>query len=116
MAWPQLKLRNRISPGEPVFALHPFDAYLVGGTYRLLPNADLERVVEYGRRTGVRWILVTVLPYFEEEVALYTEAPWYENQQLEVDHPDLVELCCGWEPDPERDSRRVVLYRILPRR
>jgi hypothetical protein len=111
-----LKLRNRISPGEPVFALHPFDAYLVGGIYRVLPNADLERVVEYGRRTGVRWILVTVERYLKKEVALYTEAPWYENRQLEVDHPDLVERCCGWEPDSARDSRRAVLYRILPRR
>jgi hypothetical protein len=107
---PHWALRERVEEREPVFALHAFDSYVVGGSHRGLPNDELERVVEYGRRTGVRWILVAQSPRHRGEVRRYRNAAWYTDRQLHESHPDLVELCC----EVAGKGYRYALYRIRP--
>jgi hypothetical protein len=107
---PHWALRERVEEGEPVFSLHAFDSYIVGGSHRVLPNDELERVVEYGRRTGVRWILVAQSPRHRQEILRYANATWYTDRRLHESHPDLVDLCC----EVKDEGYRYALYRIRP--
>lgn len=99
-------LRKHIN-GEPVFTLFPFQAYLSGGSIRLLPNDSLEKVVNYGRKTGVRWLLLIRTQSAKNEMRFYINARWYWNPSLENDYPNLVRFCCG------SGDRRIALYEIL---
>jgi len=99
-------LRKRVN-GEPIFSLAPFSSYLLGGSCRLLPNDSLEKVVKYGRKTGVRWLLITRTKSARSEMSFYTNAQWYWNRSLEKDYPDLVRFCCGTA------DGSLALYEIL---
>jgi hypothetical protein len=101
-------MRSAVTAGEPVFSLFPIESYLVGGAFRILPNDSLERVAAYGRRTGVRWILIRKDRYAWGESALYTGAPWYRDLGLDVRSDLPVRLCCA-SPDGS-----MLLYEILP--
>jgi hypothetical protein len=67
------EMRDRVR-GEPVFSLFPFPAYLSGGLYRVLPNDSLEKVAAYGRRTGVRWLLISWTGHTRSELTFYNRA------------------------------------------
>ncbi len=99
-------LRKQVK-GEPVFSLAPFSSYLSGGSCRLLPNDSLEKVVRYGRKTGVRWLLISRTQSTLSELRFYTNAQWYWNRSLEKNYPDLVRFCCGTA------DRSLALYEIL---
>jgi len=74
---------SAIPDREPVFVLLPFYSYMAGGSYRLLPNDSLERVIHYGRLTGVRWLMVPAVPRGEllGEISLYSRARWLMNPE-----------------------------------
>jgi 4-amino-4-deoxy-L-arabinose transferase-like glycosyltransferase len=97
-----------IEQDEPVFSLFPYDAHLVRGWFRTLPNDGLEKVVEYGKRTGVRWILVSKSPGALGEIRLYTHAKWYTDPHIDLRYGDLVEFCCVL------GESGTALYRIKP--
>jgi len=99
-------LREHIN-GEPVFSLFPLEAYLSGGAFRVLPNDSLEKVVRYGRKTGVRWLVISWIRNTESELELYTNAQWYSNPSLGKDYFNLVRFCCG------SDDGKIALYEIL---
>jgi 4-amino-4-deoxy-L-arabinose transferase-like glycosyltransferase len=80
---------------EPVFSLTPFGSYVSGGSCRLLPNDSLEKVVTYGKKTGVRWLLVTRTESALSEIQLYNNAQWYRNPSLDKEYPHLVRYCCA---------------------
>ena len=88
----ELEAFGREVRGEPVFSLMPFYAYLSGGTYRVLPNDSLEKVVRYGRKTGVHWLLLARTESARKESRLYTNAGWYWDNSLESKYPDLIRL------------------------
>lgn len=78
--------------GEPVFSLFALEAYLVGSPYRYLPNDSLEKVVAYGKKTGVRWILIYHGRSTANELKFYTNLGWYSDRLLETNYPGLVKL------------------------
>jgi len=99
-------LRKQVE-GEPVFSLSPLSSYLSGGSCRLLPNDSLEKVVKYGKKTGVRWLLVSRTQSTLSETRLYTNAQWYRKPTLERDYPNLVRFCC------KTSDGSYILYEIL---
>jgi hypothetical protein len=99
-------LRNQVN-GEPVFSLSPFSSYLSGGSCRLLPNDSFEKVVKYGKKTGVRWLLVSRTESALSEMQLYTNAQWYRSPNLQREYPHLVKFCC------ETADGSLALYEIL---
>lgn len=99
-------LRRKVN-GEPVFSLSPFSSYLSGGSCRLLPNDSLEKVVKYGKKTGVRWLLVSRTESARSELQFYINAEWYKSRALQKDYPNLVRFCC------ETDDGSISLYEIL---
>ncbi|GAB4338026.1 MAG: hypothetical protein Kow0089_09670 [Desulfobulbaceae bacterium] len=87
--------RQLITPGEPVFSLHPFDSYSLGGWYRTLPNDSLPRVAAYARKTGVKWMVLDNTGD-QRDHELYRNAPWLNNiANLEKLYPGLVRLRCS---------------------
>ncbi len=88
----ELEVLEREVRGGPVFSLMPFYAYLAGGTYRILPNDSLEKVVRYGRKTGVPWLLIVHTESIRRETGLHTNASWYWEPSLEKRYPHLVRL------------------------
>lgn len=99
-------LRKQVN-GEPIFSLSPFSAYLSGGSCRLLPNDTLEKVVKYGKKTGVRWLLVSRTESAMVEMKFYINAQWYRNPSLDKEYPHLVRYCC------ETPNGGSILYEIL---
>jgi hypothetical protein len=110
---PHQHFRQVIDPGEPVISLLALDAYLIGGSFRILPNDSLPRVVEYARRTGVRWIFVANAPHHRNEMRSNAAiVDWYELDQLEPEYSALVAM----RKSAVAPGSRFVLYEILPRR
>jgi hypothetical protein len=103
----RVTLQNSLRSNHGIFSLHPAWSYLLGGKWRVLPNDRFEKVVEYARRTGVNWLLVSKTANDVGEIRLYTEAQWYENPYLPFRYPELVEYYGG----DQRGQFR--LYRIL---
>jgi 4-amino-4-deoxy-L-arabinose transferase-like glycosyltransferase len=54
-SWPE-EFHRAVEPREPIFSLHPRAAFRLGGTFRGLPNAPIERLAAHGRQTGVRLV------------------------------------------------------------
>jgi len=73
---------------EPAFALLPLYSFMTGGSFRILPNDSLDKVVHYGQLTGVRWIIVPANPKgrSQGELSLYKYALWLKN-------PNLLKTC-----------------------
>jgi 4-amino-4-deoxy-L-arabinose transferase-like glycosyltransferase len=99
-------IRKRVN-GDPVFGLTPLYTYLCGGSYRLLPNDSLKKVVLYGKKTGVRWLLVAFTGDAKSELTFYSNINWYWRPSLEEDYPGLVRYCCC------TDDHMMALYEIL---
>ena len=99
---------RQVPAGAPVYAFHPLGAYLLNGTYRVIPNDALDRVVHYAGATGVRHMLLTVLPFEQAEMAYYHHAPWIEDL-LRLDRRDpRIKVQC------RTDDGVAVLYAIEP--
>ena len=93
--------------GDPVFGLSPLYTYLSGGSYRLLPNDSLKKVVIYAKKTGVHWLLITFTEDARSELTFYSNVNWYWRPSLEEDYPGLVRYCCS------TDDHMMALYKIL---
>jgi len=93
--------------GAPVFCVTPLHSFIVGGSFRILPNDSLDKVAQYGKNTGVRWILIARTRSVANELKLYNNAQWYLEHSLEKGYPDLVKLRAG------TDDRFMALYEIL---
>lgn len=104
---PYQMCKKYIKHGEPVFGLLPVLSYLAGGTYRILPNDSLEKVVKYGKKTGVRWLIIDRTRVSSDERLLYNNAQWYWNSSIENDFPNLVRLCY------KTLDGSIALYKIL---
>lgn len=103
-----LNIKNHVRR-EAVFTLFPVYSYLAGGSYRVLPNDSLEKIVAYGKNTGVKWILVPFTQCSKSEMKFYLNAKWYWNHSLDQDYRGLIQYCCSCRtPDG-----KLVLYRIL---
>lgn len=91
---PMAPCRALLQPGAGVFSFHPLEAYLVGGSHRVVPNAPLAQIAEYGRRTGTRWLLFRPSVATAREVSLYADAPWL-SQPAEslLASPDFAPRC-----------------------
>ena len=109
-ALPHLAFRDFLDTGSRVLSLHPLDAHLIGGSWMVLPNDSLGRVVEYGRRTGTEWIFVASYSLRRTEEKLYTRAAWHRSPLLEENYGELVKRC----QRAESPWYRFDLYRILP--
>jgi hypothetical protein len=81
--------------GDPVFSLVPYYSYITGGSFRILPNDSLDKVAIYGKKTGVRWLLIVRTLKAADELKLYSNAQWYYYQLLEKKYPDLVKFRIG---------------------
>lgn len=79
---PLAQCRAQLTPGAPVFAFHPMGPYLLGATFRVVPNDALDKVRAYGERTGVHYLLLTRLPADLAERAYYDHAPWTRDEPL----------------------------------
>jgi len=93
--------------GDPVFSLFSYYSFIAGGTFRILPNDSLEKVVQYGEKTGVRWLLIVRTPSTANELRLYSNAQWYFERYLEKCYPDLVKFRVG------TSDGVMALYEIL---
>ena len=85
---------------ESVFSAQPAGAYLIGGRFYALPNDSLEKIAEYARKTGVRWLAV-VEPNVRNH---YTKVNWLQNISLENDYSELLALHC------KAEGRMIYLY------
>src|SRR5690606_221019 len=106
----QLVRRPAVEPNQPMFALLPAYAYMSGGSYRVLPNDSLERVVHYGRLTGVRWLLVPENPREVIETHFYGNAPWLADPHSLAGSTRALKYCCTVEVLQSRH----LLFEILP--
>ncbi len=98
---------KKIVNGEPVFSLFPYEAYIIGSPYHILPNDSLEKVAAYGKKTGVRWILLFHSTSSISELQMYENLKWYSSRALEKIYPDLVKFRLG------RKDESLMLYEIL---
>ena len=78
--YPLTACRANLTPGEPVFAFHPFGVYLLAGTFRVVPNDEIGKVLIYAARTGVRYLLWGHTPAEETERKFYLFAPWAHDE------------------------------------
>ena len=83
---------ENIVKGEPVFTMFAFESYLIGSPYRFLPNDSIEKVAAYGKKTGVRWILIFHSRSSANDLKFYTNLDWYTDRQLENNHSGVVKL------------------------
>jgi 4-amino-4-deoxy-L-arabinose transferase-like glycosyltransferase len=90
-----LTLRKAVKPGDGVFSLSAFHAYAIGGVFRVLPNDSLAKLVTYGKKTGVRWILVSHARTQMWEIGLYDNVKWYADPELPTKYRHLVKFCCA---------------------
>lgn len=105
----KLSVQTAIPSREPTFALLPVNTYLAGGSYRILPNDSLDKVVRYARFTGVRWLLVPRHPETVIETRFYGNAPWLADPSALARRKDLLRYCCtAFVPEEH------LLFEILP--
>lgn len=90
-----LTLKKAVKQGDGVFSLSAFHAYAIGGVFRVLPNDSLSKVVTYGKKTGVRWILVSHARTQLWEIGLYDNVKWYTDPVLVTKYRHLVKFCCA---------------------
>ncbi|MDX1607252.1 MAG: hypothetical protein R3202_13755, partial [Candidatus Competibacterales bacterium] len=91
-AIPITAFRSTVPRGAPVLAIHPYYAYLAGGTWRVLPNDRLAQVVRYARRHGIKWLLVARSVNDLPELQRYRHSPWLRDRALPWRHGGLLEL------------------------
>lgn len=98
---------DRIAPGAPVFSFHPMAAYLLGGTFRFVPNDTLPRLAAYGARTGTHYLLLTQLRSDLSERGYYDHAPWARDAAALAASPHVQAVCATADGV-------ATLYRLAP--
>ena len=98
---------KRVINGLPVFSLSPFEVFKIGGKYRILPNDSLQKVVKYGEKTNVKWLLISRTQSSVSQLRLYGNVNWYFINSLEKTYPDLVKFRLS------STDGVLVLYEIL---
>lgn len=98
---------DQIAPGAPVFSFHPMPAYLLGGTFRVVPNDTLPRVAAYGARTGTHYLLLTQLRSDLSERSYYEQAPWARDAAARGANPHAEATCAT-------EDGIATLYRLRP--
>ena len=94
-AYPLSACADQLTEFDAVFALHPMHAYLVNGTYRILPNDSIEAISRYARHTGVSWLLLTNSKHDIEERRLYRNSPWLNSGANIVEqYSSLISVSC----------------------
>lgn len=89
------KCSEYVMENDPVFAFHPLPAYLLGGSYRILPNDSLDKIACYAQKTGVNWLVLTNSPGLKLERSSYSKSAWLKNQDSLADlFPQQVALRC----------------------
>jgi hypothetical protein len=106
-------IKSSLVPGEPVFSLLPVYAYLSGGSFRIMPNDKLEKVVHYAHRTGVRWLLVPRQPERILDTQFYVNAIWLRDPQALMKKTNLLRFCCVLSTGHEIEDHLV--FEILPK-
>lgn len=90
---PLTPCRAQLTPGAPVFAFHPMGVYLLGGTFRVVPNDALDKVSAYGEKTGVHHLLLTRLRADLAERAYYDHALWARDERGLADSGRVEPVC-----------------------
>lgn len=93
-ASPITECSRLVREGEGVFSFHPVEAYLLGGSHRIIPNDSLQRIATYGRRTGTRWLLFQRSNATDREILLYGHATWLSDV-AELAHSEAFVPRCG---------------------
>lgn len=99
--------REAVEPAAPIFAFHPLGPYLLGATWRAVPNDVFDKVRAYAARTGVHELLVTQLPADAEEIRYYDGAPWLHDLRGLVSNGSLTPVC-------RTGDGMAVLFRLAP--
>jgi len=73
---PYAQLRAKFPPGASVLSVSQLDALLLGANFRALPNATVDQIARYARKTDVEWLVVAGLGHNRHQVNLY-EYRWY---------------------------------------
>lgn len=82
---------SRLVDSEPVFSLHPLEAYLFGGRFRELPNDSLDKVAQYANNTKVKWLIIVDN---SDQQIYYSKAGWLDNKNLENQYSEQIKLRC----------------------
>lgn len=100
-------MRSEVN-GDPVFTHYPLYAYMVGGKFRLLPNDDLSSIREYGKYTGVKWLLVVKTSNVKDRTveSYWDQTSEWMNSNLQEN--DNLIYCCGW-----KDTQLGMVWRLF---
>jgi 4-amino-4-deoxy-L-arabinose transferase-like glycosyltransferase len=83
--------RKFVGRGEPVLSMTPFEAYVAGGTWRILPNDSLEKIAKYAAREDIRWLVVAHRK--QKDIDAYRQAKtWYLDNSLLRQYRHLLEM------------------------
>lgn len=93
--------------GDTMFALAPYHSYVAGAKYRTMPNDTLDKVAQYGKKTGVKWIIVNRVSGSLQELIYYNNLDWYLNPGQFDPDSKYIEYCCG------TDDALVSVFKIL---
>jgi hypothetical protein len=99
--------RSFAKAGEAIFSFHPVYSYLLGGTFRTVPNDSLDKIVQYAKKTQVRWLVLTQSPTEMAERAYYNYSPWLKEAHLEEYSSGKIKKWC------QTPNEMVTLYEIL---
>jgi len=87
--------RKYIQKGDPVFVLKPYRAIIVDGIFRVVPNASIQKIYIYAKKTGVKWLIVdhAANELDRREIQFYNNAPWLtDKSNLEIKYPEIIKL------------------------
>ncbi|MFT5350139.1 MAG: hypothetical protein ACI9MF_000954 [Gammaproteobacteria bacterium] len=87
------QIRDNVN-GEAMFSFVPYNSYMLGGKFRSMPNDSLDKVAEYGRKTGVKWILVNRDSSTLQDLIYYVNLDWYLNPALHDPESRHIKYCC----------------------
>lgn len=83
--------RKFVEPREPILSMAPYEAYVAGGTWRVLPDDSLEKIATYAEREDIRWLLVVHRK--QKDVVAYRQArSWYLDKNLMRQYRHLIEM------------------------
>jgi hypothetical protein len=97
-----------IEPESPIFSLNTMEPYLLGGSYRTLPNDNLHKIADYAQLTGVRWLFLRQSALDAQESEIYSNSPWLHATESPAALSPRYELRC------ESLHGDAQLYAIIP--
>ena len=99
--------RKFIRNHEPIFSLSTLEPYLLDGTYRVLPNDNLDKIARYGDLTGVRWLVMRKSSVNSSEMTYYHNADWLRSGV------DLSAINGRYKLQCESNGGDAQLYKII---